>query len=349
MPTSPSQRTQPLAVTAAEPPSEPRGAKEHPNRHLRRAAAWLLRLAIGLAALTYILYVIDVREVWQRIQTVNAFGLVAAVALTVLQNVVFAIRWRCLAFCTKGVLPIRSAIIGNFELAFFVQIVPTALAGDAVRVVRAQRAGLTLGQSVTSVFLDRVIGLATVVFLTPLLFVISPHDALDKRLQLAIVLLACAFAAGLIALYFLSPVLAAVFRDRRLVRLFISISEAFRTLVSDLPVAGLAVLASITGYGLAAGTLACIAAAMAIPVGLILALPVVCMMTLATFIPISIGGWGVREGAALLGLSLFSVSAHDALALSILYGLVGTAVGVIGGIVWMSNGYRQPRRPPPSS
>jgi glycosyltransferase 2 family protein len=234
------------------------------------------------------------------------------------------------------------AVVGNLELAFFTQLVPTALAGDAIRIIRARRAGLTLSQSVASVTLDRIIGLATVVFLTPLLLTAPSFAALDRRLLLAVVLLPCVFIVGLFILYFLGPALTKYLPNKRVVSLCVSTSEAFRMLVGNLPIGALAVLASICGNLLAAAALSCVGAAIGIRIGVFLSVPVICLMTLVVFIPASIGGWGLREGAALIVLSAFAVSAKDAVALSILYGLVGTAVGIVGGIVWVLLGFRKP-------
>jgi uncharacterized protein (TIRG00374 family) len=303
---------------------------------------WLVKFTFGFILLLYIiLRYFDLHEIWQRIETANRLGLTAAVGLTILQFAIFSLRWRYLASCTGATLPVGQAVIGNFELAFFSQLVPTAVAGDAVRIIRAQRAGLTLSQSVTSVFLDRVIGLSTVIFLAPSIFVLSPKAMSNDSLSLIIIVMGCVFAAGLIVLYFVAPVLQSLFQGQRLIRLFVAMSEAFRTLVRSRPTASFAILASIVGYAVAALALACIAAATSVPVGFLAAMPAICLMTLATFIPISIGGWGVREGAALLALGLFSVSPDDALAISILYGLVGAAVGIIGGVVWMFCGYKR--------
>ena len=329
------------AATLTEDARQPKGP--HRKRLFSCAGTWLIRFVVGISTLVYIMHFIDIREVWHRIENANSIGLVTALALTALQNIIFAIRWRSLALCTKGLLPLSHAIIGNFELAFVSQIVPTALAGDAVRIVRARHAGLTLGQGVSSVMLDRMVGLAVVVFLTPLLFFIAPIGMMDQRIMFAVMALAAIFAAGLIALYFAKPVLAAAFGSHRLGRFLISVSEAFRTMVCSPLSAATAFAASLLGYGLAALTLACLAAAIGVHVSVVMALPVVCTMTLASFLPVSIGGWGVREGAALVSLHIFSIPAHEAVALSVLYGLVGTSIGVSGGIIWMIAGHRRPR------
>ena len=52
-------------------------------------------------------------------------------------------------------------------------------------------------------------------------------------------------------------------------------------------------------------------------------------------VPISIAGWGVREGAMVILLGLVGISSESALALSLLYGIILTIVGLAGGILWL--------------
>lgn len=134
------------AGTEIGPKSELDVGTRRSNFELRHTAAWIARFAIGFAALAYILRFIDVHKIWCEIQGANAFGIIGAFVLMVMQNVIFAIRWQTLARCTKGCSPLNQATIGNFELAFVSQIVPPAIAGDAVRVFRAKLAGLTLAE-----------------------------------------------------------------------------------------------------------------------------------------------------------------------------------------------------------
>ena len=51
--------------------------------------------------------------------------------------------------------------------------------------------------------------------------------------------------------------------------------------------------------------------------------------------PISIAGWGVREVAMVVLLALVGISSESALALSLLYGIILTIVGLAGGILWL--------------
>ena len=52
-------------------------------------------------------------------------------------------------------------------------------------------------------------------------------------------------------------------------------------------------------------------------------------------LPVSFGGWGVREAALVYFLRTAGVSAEAALTLSIAFGLLRMLVGAVGGIVWI--------------
>ena len=56
---------------------------------------------------------------------------------------------------------------------------------------------------------------------------------------------------------------------------------------------------------------------------------------LISMIPVSIGGWGVREAAMVIGLSMVGVEAEQALALSIIFGISMVLSGIPGGFLWL--------------
>jgi len=64
---------------------------------------------------------------------------------------------------------------------------------------------------------------------------------------------------------------------------------------------------------------------------LILVPPVI----LVTTLPISIAGWGVREGAMVTAFGLVGVPAEGALVLSLMFGLWGIVMGLPGGVIWL--------------
>jgi uncharacterized membrane protein YbhN (UPF0104 family) len=56
---------------------------------------------------------------------------------------------------------------------------------------------------------------------------------------------------------------------------------------------------------------------------------------LVSMAPISLAGWGVREGAMIVGLGLAGIVPADALAVSVAYGLLQLALGLLGGALWL--------------
>ena len=53
-----------------------------------------------------------------------------------------------------------------------------------------------------------------------------------------------------------------------------------------------------------------------------------------SMLPISVAGWGVREGAMIAALALVGITPSASLALSICFGLCLIAVSLPGGILW---------------
>jgi uncharacterized membrane protein YbhN (UPF0104 family) len=51
-------------------------------------------------------------------------------------------------------------------------------------------------------------------------------------------------------------------------------------------------------------------------------------------LPISIAGWGVREGASIVAFGTLGLPPHNALGASVAFGLIVAAVSLIGGILW---------------
>jgi uncharacterized membrane protein YbhN (UPF0104 family) len=61
---------------------------------------------------------------------------------------------------------------------------------------------------------------------------------------------------------------------------------------------------------------------------------------LATTLPISIAGWGVREGAMVAAFGLIGVSQEGAVILSLLAGILAVVACLPGGLIWLMSGYR---------
>jgi len=79
------------------------------------------------------------------------------------------------------------------------------------------------------------------------------------------------------------------------------------------------------------------ARAIAAPIEFLQVLMLVTPVMLIATIPLSIAGWGVRESALVLAFSYAGLPESDGLVISVLLGATMLAIGLIGGLVWLTS------------
>lgn len=245
--------------------------------------AGLLAWAVGTA---------DRDALVARAGSLDAGWLLLAAALGPLQVVLAAERWR--VACGRLGLPLdrRRAVPEVALSTLLAQVLPVGVAGDAVRAWRARDGGLPL--AVRAVVVDRWIGLAVhLVAVAAGLLLGAPAT---PGVQGGVALVAAALAAtGLALRQDLGRALGAP--GPALVQ--VAASAAFTaTLVAGFAACGHAVGAPLDGPALAA----------------------VPLVLLAMAVPVSVGGWGLREAAAAVVLPRVGVPADAAIAVSAAYG-----------------------------
>ena len=77
-----------------------------------------------------------------------------------------------------------------------------------------------------------------------------------------------------------------------------------------------------------------LARSMQIPLELVHSLLLMPVILFVSAIPISIAGWGVREGTSVLVFGMVGMPAESAISLSLSFGLVMLVTGLPGGVVW---------------
>ncbi|MBL6933584.1 MAG: flippase-like domain-containing protein [Rhodospirillales bacterium] len=268
-------------------------------------------------------------------------GLVLIVSL--LQVGICVVRWRAVLVAIDAVLSFLDGLRLYFIGFFFNQALPSSVGGDAVRVYRAYKEGLSLGCAINGVMLERI---ATVLGLILLVVIATPffidRVGADEAAWIvpSVSVLGVGGLVGLLVLMFLDRVpsslghwrivrgMALLAADAR--RVFLSPYNAFRalgwSLTGHVNVALATYLLGLS-IGLDITWLDC----------MVLMPPVLLVMTL----PISIAGWGVREQAMVTAFALIGVPGEGALVLSIMFGLMGLLMGLPGGIVWLMSSDRK--------
>ena len=92
---------------------------------------------------------------------------------------------------------------------------------------------------------------------------------------------------------------------------------------------------SVVGQLLTAAAAWCVAQSASANLSIADALLLVPPVLLVTVLPLSIAGWGVREGAMVAAFAYAGLPQSDGLIVSLLFGIASLVLGCFGGIVWL--------------
>lgn len=334
----------PVSPSASARSPSPPGGRRPGGSPARRSLFTLVRAAVTLALLALSLRGVE----WGRLRSVFVAidwrWWLVGLALLVSVQVVAAVRWAVLARPVGFQLPLASFIRRFFEGLFFNLVLPTSIGGD---VVKAYRLADTPGGRVLAgctVLADRLAGLTalSVIAVTALAvhrFALGPSAAvaIAAALTLAIVAVARAIVGNLDRILGAIPV-----RGR--------LESLAARLLPYQKRPGL--VASAIGWGMLVqigGVLgvACIGRSLGLDVALPTWFMAVPLVNLATVLPISIGGVGVREGMLSALLAPAGVPTEKAVAIGMLTLLTMIVCGVAGGIAFLAAGRTPPAADPP--
>ncbi|MDO8606929.1 MAG: lysylphosphatidylglycerol synthase transmembrane domain-containing protein [Phaeospirillum sp.] len=298
----------------------------------KRWLPWALKGVFSVGLIWFVLSKVDLASAWGQAKTLDPTMLAVALGLGVFQVLLGAVRWWFVLKALKALFsPLQAVVVYYIGVCFSI-ILPVA--GDALRMWKAHRSGLTLGASVNSVMLERVITILALVLLVagtqPLLLARAPNIPGSWVFPALSVL----GVAGIVVLSLLDRLPHTLHRWR-VVRGLAHLAGDTRRLFSQPGWSAATLTIAIIGHI----NLSLVAYALAVGLGLnvdaldcvVLVPPVILIMTL----PISIAGLGLRETAMVAAFGYVGVEAHSALALSVLFALVNIATALPGGVIWL--------------
>lgn len=295
---------------------------------LRRNALRGVQLVLALGILALLWHIADGEEALRLLAEANPVWLLATFGVLTLQTLLSAVRWRITARQLGIILDAKTAVREYYLSQIVNQVLPGGILGDASRAVRARtQAGLIAsGQAVLLERLAGQIGLGALLIGAYALTLGVP-GGLDWPLWLSLgLLIGAASALSLL----LALMVVARGTSGRTSRALLSFGDAaVRAFVPShvrWPQLGLSLataLCNVAGFLFAAWA---VGSELTVPAALVL----VPMILLAMLIPLTIGGWGLREGAAAALFPLAGAIAAEGLAASVAFGLVFLCVALPG-------------------
>ncbi|WP_051248614.1 lysylphosphatidylglycerol synthase transmembrane domain-containing protein [Acidovorax sp. JHL-9] len=293
----------------------------------------LLRALLGLALLGAVLALADPRRVLASLGQAHPGWLLAGLAAAIASNLVSALRWRALARWLGADMGVRDAIRWYFQAIGLNALLPGAVVGgDLYRAVVLRRTGQDAVASSWSVVLDRVSGLWMLCAIGGLGAAASA-DTLGAALGLAPALLRGVALCGT-ALWLVLPwCLPALLRH-----------GANWSWLAPLRTAALRpdFQRQLGRQALASGAVQVLSAVALAAGGLALGIQLpptawawaIAPVFLMAALPVSVGGWGTREAAAVAALAPFGVAVPAAVGAAMLYGVYGLVQGALGALAF---------------
>jgi uncharacterized membrane protein YbhN (UPF0104 family) len=294
------------------------------------------KLIVSSACFWYALRQIDVREAVRTLPSFDFPWSALAVAIAMAQTLLLALRlWSVVHALTPKAerLTYLATSAVSAIYALFAQVLPSGV-GEGIRAWMLTRFGCGWRVGLTSVVIDRAVGVAVLVaFAFVILLLPSALTAFAGYRHFALIVFGATLAAGVLGLL-ATPIVAPLLqRWRYSYWLGTFAADAHRVLLGP---------RAPTIFGAA-----CLIHVLTILViwlvgrALGLALPILDCAVLFTvmigvaLVPISAGGWGLRELAVVSLLGAHGLAPERALIFSVCFGLIWV-IGVLPGlVVWL--------------
>ncbi len=276
-----------------------------------------IAVVIGLVVLLW--RAIDGREALAVMRRANPFLLFAAALVLTLQTLLSAQRWRVTAAQLGLKIPFGIAVREYYLAQVVNQSLPGGVVGDAGRAVRLRgEAGLLIsGQAVVFERLAGQIGMLAVLLIGLALSAITPVGFdwpawLKVPLTATLALLVAVPFVIAFALFVSGPSDNPL---RRFIGDFKHAVAAPNVLAQQLCLSLSTAICNVAAFALCA-------AALGITLPILVVATLVPLILFAMLMPFSIGGWGFREGAAVILFPVIGATPSEGLATSVAFGLI---------------------------
>jgi glycosyltransferase 2 family protein len=308
---------------------------------------WFVRAAISASALGVLAMHIDRHKLIDEIASLSPVWIIAAAFLAIGQVIAAAQRWHYV----NSALDIFVSRIETLRILMFGlligQVLPASIGCDATRAWLIFRAGRKLKEAVAGVVLDRAIGLVVLAAIIaggfPRLLTGWESSEPVAMVGASAAMLLVGAALSILLLPRITH-LAERFPAGEKIK---SVLDAATAALCAPTTLGLVLLLSVINHGCSIAIMYLLANGLGASFSVAAAIIFVPPILLASALPISIGGWGIREGAAVILLGQAGLTQAQALAVSVTYAATSLLPAMIGGGVWLTGGWKSVDRSPP--
>ena len=304
-----------------------------PLRHVLR---WTLRVGVSVAIIVYILVDVDRHDLVRTLRNVRLDLVLEGLGIYLVGQVLSGIKWAWIGRSVGLDRPLRDYMRFYFIGMFFNLFGLSTIGGDVARALYLG-AGERPGLALNSVLFDRLTGLALLMAIGAVALVAFPQYHFPAWLSAGVVAGGLALVLG----WWMAPRLVRLLPRTNRIRQQVEndLVPFWRDRILLLRVSVLSIVFHFSQiwvqYVLAR------AAGADIPFSYCIVFHPI--LSLMQALPVSVGGFGVREGGYLYFLTRINVDDSIAVIMGLLWWAVSAAVGLVGAALFMAAGARLPR------
>ncbi|MGW8144735.1 MAG: lysylphosphatidylglycerol synthase transmembrane domain-containing protein [Anaerolineales bacterium] len=306
----------------------------------------ILKALVSIALIAYLLSQTDYRAIYSSLISADPIYLLLALMTLFLGKIISGYRWQILLLAQDIKIPLKTLIASLFVGQFFNSFLPTTIGGDAIRAYDTAVESKESAKSVTTVFMDRFIGVLALVTLAIIAVPIAMMFGEDVSyfiFPVLIVGLLCLIGLVIVLNNSVVRLFADFVRRFRLPRIADQVTKVYQSIQEMKDDAralwtafGISLLLQINvvlfHY--------LISLSLNLNVPLIYYFIIVPIALTILILPFSINGIGLREGIYVFLLAGIGVTASNAIAFSLLSFLLVLTQAVIGGVIFALRGVK---------
>ncbi len=305
----------------------------HDTDRKKRTVNYGIKLAVTGGLLFLIFQNVNTGDASSALIAVSPEYLLTALLLQLASNTVAASRWYLIMSRIGFRQPYSFFLKSYFKGAFFNQGLPTSIGGDGLRILDCSRGKGAAEDSFYGVFIDRIIGLAGLLLLNITALSMN-RSLLPVNVYYPLLIILSGLTAGLILLFYLRKF--RFFTTGRYLGFLGRLSQRYFQVYSSVTSISVQLGLSIITHLLSMTAFFMIGRGVGLDFSLQVYLVLVPPVILLTILPISLAGWGVREGAMVGFFLLIGADKSRVLTFSILYGLVALVASLPGLVVYLT-------------
>src|SRR5215475_13994316 len=315
------------------------------RRKVEKAAIIAAKLLVTGACFWYVSRQVDWRQVSSAITLLDFRWAALAIFVFMLEIPLVGLRWYSIvdALAARDQQMTRTAMTAATSVGlFFAQVLPN-VAGGGMRAWLLVRLGSNWRTAVTSVVIDRGVGVGVLIVLGFVVLLLpSGLTALGGYRDVVLIVYGVLILAGALGLFF-APKIASPLARWRYSRWFATLAaDVHRVLLGSKGPVILSIGCLIDAFTIV--VVWSLARAQGLGLSLADEMCLFVVRTCSVAAPISIGGWGLRELAVVSLLGTHGVAPERALLFSVCFGLA-LAIGFLpGALVWLFFPFASARR-----